>query len=212
MEQRLSVVPTIISAVIQVLVFLIIPFAAYVATRRRVRGFLHYVGVRRCPRTAVLPTVAIVALAAPLAALVYVVPSLRAISLAGSTTAGRIAALGVVPGTFAIIVVVAFVQTGLAEELFFRGFLAKRLIAWLGFQRGNAAQSAIFVIPHLLVFIGPQGATFGPVGLVVVATWAAAAGWLFGWVNERRGDGSIIPSWLAHGTGNAFAYTLALLL
>jgi membrane protease YdiL (CAAX protease family) len=208
----LSVLPTIISAVLQVLVFLIIPFATYVATWRRVRGFLHYVGVRRCPRKAVLPTIAVVAAAAPLAASVYLVPTFRALMLAESTTAGRIATLGANPSTFVITAVVAFIQTALAEEVFFRGFLAKRLIAWLGFHRGNAVQSAIFVVPHLLIFYGPGGAPVNAAGLVLITLVATISGWLFGWLNERRGDGSIIPSWLAHGIGNTLAYTLALLL
>jgi membrane protease YdiL (CAAX protease family) len=76
------------------------------------------------------------------------------VALSGTSAASGIATLTVAPSAFAIIVVVAFIQTGLAEELLFRGFMAKRLIALLGFQRGNALQALLFVAPHLLLFVG----------------------------------------------------------
>jgi len=39
----------------------------------------------------------------------------------------------------------SFIQTGLSEEIFFRGFLEKRLIRKFGFQIGNAMQSILLV-------------------------------------------------------------------
>jgi hypothetical protein len=32
------------------------------------------------------------------------------------------------------------------------------------------------------------------------------SGWIMAWLNERLGNGSIAPSWLMHGLGNAVAY------
>jgi membrane protease YdiL (CAAX protease family) len=212
MDLQPNVAFAVASALLQVLFFAAGPFVAYVATRRRVRGFGHYVGVRPCPPAALLAAFVVFAVTAPLVAAVYLIPSLRAVALSGTSAASRIAALDVAASSVAIIVVVSFIQTGLAEELLFRGFIAKRLIAWLGFQRGNAVQALIFVVPHLLLFLGPQGAAFGPAGLALVVVTAATMAWLFGWLNERRGDGSIAPSWLAHGLANTLAYTVALLL
>ena len=42
----------------------------------------------------------------------------------------------------------AFVQTAFAEEILFRGFLLKRLVAKLGFKNGNAIQSILFGLLH----------------------------------------------------------------
>ena len=40
-------------------------------------------------------------------------------------------------------------QTGLSEEILFRGFLAKRLISRFGFATGNLLQGLVFGILHL---------------------------------------------------------------
>jgi len=208
----MNLATAVAAALFQVLLFALVPFLAYVVTRRRVRGFGHYVGVRPCPPSALVPASVVFLITAPLAAGVYLIPSLRAVALSGTSAASGIATLDVAPSAFAIIVVVAFIQTGLAEELLFRGFLAKRLIARLGFQRGNALQALLFVAPHLLLFVGPQGAVLAPSGVALVVVTSAGMAWLFGWLNERRGDGSIIPSWLTHGMANTLAYSLALLL
>lgn len=200
------------AAVLQVLVFAVIPFVTYLATRRRWRGFLRYVGLRACSQPALLYALGVFLVTAAMLVVVYAVPSLRSATLAETSTAGQIAQLAITPASIFVIVVVSFIQTGLSEELLFRGFVAKRLIARLGFERGNALQSAVFVAPHLLLFLGLPGTEVTWWAVVVVAGWAAASGWLFGWLNERRGDGSIVPSWLAHGAGNALSYTVALLI
>lgn len=201
-----------VSAVAQVLLFGLVPFVVYVATRRDTRGFGNYVGLYACPSTALMPAVVAFLVTAPLAVSLYALPTFRAVALADTSTAGIIAEMGAEPATFAVIAVVAFVQTSLAEELLFRGFVAKRLIARFAFQRGNAAQALVFVAPHLLLFAGPAGAELTPAAVVVVAMTSGTLGWFAGWLNERKGDGSIVPGWLVHGAINALSYTAALLI
>lgn len=122
------------AAVLQVLVFAVIPFVTYLATRRRWRGFLRYVGLRACSQPALLYAVGVFLVTAAMLVVVYAVPSLRSVHLAGTSTAGQIAQLAITPASIFVIVVVSFIQTGLSEELLFRGFVAKRLIARLGFE------------------------------------------------------------------------------
>jgi hypothetical protein len=31
-------------------------------------------------------------------------------------------------------------------------------------------------------------------------------GWVNGWLNERLGNGSIVPGWIAHGLTNVISY------
>ena len=203
---------SVISAVLQALLFSMPPFITYVVTRRAVGGFRHYVGLYACPPRALVGAGAVVVVTAPFAVGVYLIPSLREVVMAGTSVAARIAALEPSAETFAIILVVACVQTGLAEEVLFRGFIAKRLIAWLGFQRGNALQSAVFVLPHLLLFVGSGSAAFGLAGLAVATSFPAVVAWLAGWLNERRGGGSIVPGWAVHSAANVLAFSVALLI
>lgn len=81
----------------------------------------------------------------------------------------------------------------LAEEIFFRGFVAGLLMRRFGFAVGNGAQALIFLAPHFLLL------------LVSTALWPLlplqlAAGWLAGWLRHR--SGSIGPGWLMHGVTN----------
>ena len=101
--------------------------------------------------------------------------------------------LAVVP-----ILLYAFIQTGLAEELFFRGFLAKRLCASFGFSLGNAIQATVFALLHLLLFIN-----YLPVlSLVAITLLTGINGWIMGWLNEQAAGGSVIPSWMLHSLAN----------
>jgi membrane protease YdiL (CAAX protease family) len=99
----------------------------------------------------------------------------------------------------------AYVQTSLSEEIFFRGFVAKRLIARLGPGLGNLLQALIFGALHvLLVSSVASGVSFRQAlafGLLVTLGGAS-----LGYVTEVRGNGSIVPAWLAHGTLNLITY------
>jgi membrane protease YdiL (CAAX protease family) len=99
----------------------------------------------------------------------------------------------------------AYVQTALAEEIFFRGFVAKRLISKLGPRLGNLLQALIFGALHvLLVWSVGSGVPFRQAlafGLLVTLGGAS-----LGYVTEIRGNGSIVPAWLTHGTLNLLTY------
>jgi membrane protease YdiL (CAAX protease family) len=84
----------------------------------------------------------------------------------------------------------------LAEEMFFRGFLAGLLIRRLGFTVGNTIQALTFLTPHLLLL------------QVTLLMWPILpvqliAGWLLGWLCYR--SGSIAPGSLAHAASNVIA-------
>ncbi|MEB2299020.1 CPBP family intramembrane metalloprotease [Lysinibacillus xylanilyticus] len=100
----------------------------------------------------------------------------------------------------------AIIQTGLSEELFFRGFLLKRFMHKFGFQMGNIMQSLLFGILHGWMFI--SYIPFGVVVLVVLVT--GFAGYLMGWINEQKSNGSIITSWSIHGIANLLASFVAM--
>lgn len=85
-------------------------------------------------------------------------------------------------------------QTGLGEELFFRGliggWLGRRTSLWIA----NVIQAAIFTLPHLLLLtIEPR---LWPIALALPFVSGLMLGWL------RLKSGSIFPGWIVHGLGN----------
>ncbi|HEY0153942.1 MAG TPA: CPBP family intramembrane glutamic endopeptidase [Longimicrobium sp.] len=200
-------ISAILSSFLQVLLFTAIPFAAYLATRRRARGFWEYVGLVRPERRtlALAAGLALVLAAAMLA--VFSAPAFRGMLSAPNTVTGKLMAQGITGETAVLILLYAGIQTSLSEEILFRGFLAKRLIARMGFRWGNLLQALLFGSVHLLLFVGPAGPALTAARLVTLLAATSAIGWLLGWLNERRGNGSILPSWLAHALMNLITYS-----
>lgn len=95
------------------------------------------------------------------------------------------------------------IETGLGEELFFRGLIA----GWLGRRQtlwlANVIQAAIFTLPHLLVLI--VDIRLWPVAVVLPFVAGLMTGWL------RLKSGSIIPGWLVHGVSNVASVLFAMI-
>jgi membrane protease YdiL (CAAX protease family) len=92
----------------------------------------------------------------------------------------------------------AFIQTGLSEEIFFRGFLGKRLIKQFGFKLGNLLQAILFGALHGFMLF--SSVTIGMT--IVISIFTGLIGWLMGYINEKESNGSIISSWCMHGIAN----------
>lgn len=100
--------------------------------------------------------------------------------------------------TLAAIGIILFreaIYVTLGEELLFRGLIAGILFRRFGFQVGNLLQTAVFVLPHLIIPLLVPG--LWP----MIVVWAVS-GWLLGWLYYRTG--SIVPGWIAHTLGNTF--------
>lgn len=196
----------ILSTLLQVFLFGIVPFLAYIITRRRWHGFSDYVGLIRPERRALIYATVLIVVIAPFSWIAYLLPEFRAIGTGPNTLSGQLTSLEFSPATIAIILILAFIQTGFCEELLFRGFIGKRLIARIGFTWGNFLQALLFASIHSLVFLVVP---ITPLAVVVFAVFPTITGWLLGWLTERAGNGSIVPSWWFHGAGNALAYSFA---
>jgi membrane protease YdiL (CAAX protease family) len=95
--------------------------------------------------------------------------------------------------------------TALPEEIFFRGFLGKRLSAKLGFVAGNFIQAIIFGLLHGATLF----ASFG-IGIpLVIIAFTGTLGFLIGCVNEKA-DGSILPSIFIHSVSNIYASVIVM--
>lgn len=192
---------SLISAILQVMLFSMIPFIWWLCTARKKQPFLTWIGLQKPiivhkGRYAMYIVLSIFTMLIPSFALVffYIDRSL----LAANQFTG-LGAAAVIPALF-----YAIIQTGLSEELLFRGFLLKRLMKIFDFQVANLLQSIIFGCVHgaMLWSVLPLHVIL----LVVLTT--ALAGYVMGWVNERIAGGSIVTSWSIHSIVNFIAACL----
>jgi membrane protease YdiL (CAAX protease family) len=109
----------------------------------------------------------------------------------------------------AVLLIAAVLKTGFCEELFFRGFVAKRLIARLGFARGNLLQAIAFMAVHvpMVLAVPAESRSIGLLSFVIVNPFMCSL--LSVWLNEKQGGGSIVPGWILHAGANVTAYSVA---
>ena len=195
------------SSVTQVLLFSFIPFLVYLIQKKKLKGFFSYIGLKRSNRKANQFALFIALLIAfPLLMLAKYHDGFREAMLHPSSVSGSIRLIGDNTLMMVAILFTAVFKTALAEEIFFRGFVAKRLIALLGFTAGNIVQAIIFGALHsvLFYFIGISDNIFFLSIFFIVPTFGA---WFKAFINEKMANGSIIPGWIAHGTANVISYS-----
>lgn len=94
-----------------------------------------------------------------------------------------------------------FIVNGVSEELFYRGFLTKRLGARLGMNTGIALQAVCFGLMHNLLFLAGGTDVSAQMHLALFLV-SGFGGLMLALLNERIFNGSIIPSIFLHGLGN----------
>lgn len=193
----------IISALILTILFLPIPLIWWLFTARKKTSFFRWLGLTRVrtdnPRKLVIATALVVVF--------FTVISLAFVpALAGKTGDSHFSGLGWAALTPMLLKTVY--QTAFLEELFFRGFLMKRIAAKFGYGVGNAAQALLFGLMHS-VPMALQG--FSIPLAIAVTILTGGIGWFMAWLNEKLAGGSILPSYLVHLISNLFGTALVLL-
>lgn len=194
-----------INTVLQILAFSLIPFIVYLFSQRKKQSFLRYIGLTQSTTKAnLLGAVASLLFLAGALGLALWSPEIREILFDPQTMTGKFRAMGMSVESVVILLMLAVFKTAFAEEIFFRGFVAKRLMNWLGYQWGNLLQAVIFALVHLLLFlvILDSPAPF----LIFIFLFSGLAGYMIVFIKEKYGNGSIIPGWIAHGLGNTISY------
>jgi membrane protease YdiL (CAAX protease family) len=92
-----------------------------------------------------------------------------------------------------IILILYGLQTGISQEILFRGFFAKRLIKEYGFKYGNIMQSFIYCIPQIFINNAQNG-----IELLLGIITTFFVGYVFGYIMKNKCQGSIIPIMIAH--------------
>lgn len=188
----------LISALIQLGVFSLVPFVVWLVMRRLTRteeSFFSWVGLKRIRTDG---AIRFWLLFFAIFAGVCLVSILMIPLIIGDSDSATSRFDGQGASAIPSILIFAVIQTGLSEEILFRGFIGKRCVARLGFAAGNLIQATLFGLLHGVLFIMVIDAPRA-LGLTVIT---GAIGWIEGWMNEKRAGGSIIPSWIFHSLTN----------
>lgn len=100
-----------------------------------------------------------------------------------------------------------FIANGVAEEIFYRGFLCKRLCKKAGVVKGIILQAVLFGLMHNILYV-LAGLDVGLWYHALTFIFTGTGALLLGWLNEKIFNGSIIPSIMLHGAGNFIASML----
>ncbi len=198
------VLGSIVTAVVTVTVFSFIPFVWWLAFWRKEENFLSWIGLT-VPRLRSKVWVAVLFAAAYWAfynfdVTIFVDQATQDYLAASSaSTVSEYAGMGfsaLIPAAITTIL-----GNGLGEEIFFRGFVQRRLIARLGSWPGIIVAAVLFGLMHnaLLLLAGLEVSIQYH---LVTFVFGAMAGLLLGIANEKIFDGSTWPSVLIHGLGN----------
>lgn len=185
----------IMSSILQIFLFAIIPFIWWTVTARKKQKFAEWIGLKKIVGgKKTIRAIIIVSIAF----LFWGVLTLYAIKDIETATP-EFTELGVV--AVPAIVIYATFNTAFPEEILFRGFLLKRMSNQFGFSIANFTQALVFGLLHGTMFF-----TFlGIKKVIFIILFTSAIAWLMGYINEKHSDGSIIPSWIIHTVSNLFS-------
>ncbi|MBQ6569259.1 MAG: CPBP family intramembrane metalloprotease [Clostridia bacterium] len=192
----------IISSILETGVAFLLAFLLWLSFGRKKERFFKWLGIKgiekRNRKPAALSTIAVTLVF--LGVSFFILYMVKDIETATSEFKG----LGIKALPAAL--VYAFFNTALPEELAFRGFLLKRLANKFGFTAGNIIQSVLFGFLHGAMFFTLVGAA----KTVIIIAFTTAIAFLMGYVNEKKANGSILPSWIIHALSNLFSACIAM--
>ncbi|SHO51618.1 CPBP family intramembrane glutamic endopeptidase [Anaerocolumna xylanovorans] len=192
----------LLSSVLQIIVFTIVPFIWWLVSAKEKESFFSWVGIKKIKsekRTTVWRMTFFVTIGFMIIS-IFILYILKGTETATSDFAGM--GIKVLPAAL----IYAFLNTALPEELLFRGFLLKRLENKFGFTIANILQSMLFGIMHGIMFIS----LIGILKAVLVIVFTASIAWFMGYVNEKKANGSICPSWIIHSLSNTVSSLISM--
>ncbi len=202
-----QIINDFISAILQVMVFTLIPFIFFLFRKDKTVTFFKYIGLYK-PTSKSIKLVLVVILISitSMISIALVNDGVKQAMFSPESVTGKFREMGFNFPTIISLLIMALIKTSLSEEIFFRGFIGKQLINKLGFKSGNLIQAAIFGLLHLLLFWVLTKTTILP--LTVITVFSTLMGWIIGYIKEKYANGSIIPGWVAHGLGNTISYSI----
>ena len=191
----------IISAFIQFLFVIILPYIWWFLMVRGKVSFGEWIGLKAIKRVkdSYLITWIIGGFLLFTAFSIFIFPLTRSIETATSAFSGM--GYKALPS----ILIYSILQTSLPEELLFRGFLLKRLVNHMPFFFANTIQAIAFGLIHGILFASLVSIK---ITLFITLFTGVIAAYL-GFVNEKKAGGSILTSWIIHALANIFSGIVA---
>ena len=184
----------LMSGILELFIVSFIPFITWLIWSRKKVGFFDWIGLKKVEsqkkRRLLLTILGI--------SLLFLLFSIVVFSWFDSSKTATADFSGKGIGALPAILVYAFLGTALPEEIFFRGFLLKRLQSKLGFLGANLVQSLLFGLIHALMFIQ----LIGDLKAMAIFAFISLIAFVLGAINEQQANGSILPSVLTHTLSN----------
>lgn len=193
----------IISSIMQIILFSLIPLIWWLITARKKESFFKWIGLKKIEKENKKSS----AVNMLVIAIGYLIVSFITIYLIKDieTATSEFDGMGISALLPALIY--AIFNTSLPEEILFRGFLLKRIANQFGYMTANIIQSMIFGLLHGLMFFNVLGA----VKTIIIIFFTGMIAFAMGYINEKKANGSILPSWFIHALSNIFASIVAML-
>lgn len=174
----MNTVISMINAILQVIIFSLIPLIWWAIIYREKCSFLGWIGLKKVKtdskkRIIILFIATVILLAIPT---IFIVPNF--------VPQSEMATAQFVGKGFSVllpVVIYSFIQTGLSEEILFRGFIGKRLVNRFGLNIGNLIQGILFGLLHGIMFVSIAG-LFGSIVIIFII---GTAGYVMGYINEN---------------------------
>ena len=185
------------NSIIQIIIFSLIPFLWWLITSRKKMNFFEWIGLKKVNNIKENKLFAWIfsVLVLFLIISVFILYSLKNVNVASSEFTG----LGI--KSLPSILIYAIFNTSLPEEILFRGFLLKRIGNKFGFIVSNGIQSLLFGCIHGIMFFS----AIGILKSMLIILFTGIIGWIMGYINEKKANGSILPSWFIHVVANIFS-------
>ena len=195
-------VSKIISSIIEIILISFLPFIWWLISAKKKESFFNWIGLKKIDNKNKKSTL----INAIVISLVFMTVSILTLYLIKDieTATSEFKGLGISALLPALIY--AIFNTSLPEEIFFRGFLLKRLSNKFGFRIANVIQSIIFGLLHGIMFFS----LVGVVKAIIIILFTGIVAYAMGYVNEKKANGSILPSWFIHALSNIFASIIAI--
>lgn len=184
-----------VSSILQIVLFAIVPFIWWFVTARKHQKFSQWIGLKKIDggkRTLIAIVTVSIAFLVLGALTLYMIRDI-------DTATSEFSNLGV--NAIPAIVIYAAFNTAFPEEILFRGFLLKRMANQFDFNIANLIQALLFGLLHGVMFFS----LVGVIKAILIIIFTGAIAWFMGFINEKKSDGSIIPSWIIHTISNLFS-------
>lgn len=190
----------IVNSAVQIIALGIIPFIWWLVTARKKESFFTWIGLKK------IKEIKKVGIKTFIVSVLFLLLSLYMLAITKDveTATSRFSGLGV--SGLAGAIVYSFIQTSFTEEMFFRGFLLKRIGHKFGFYAGNIIQSILFALLHCAMFITSTSV----INVILITLFTGMIAFVMGIINEKDAEGSIFPSWCIHGTANIISSIFSL--